>query len=245
MSSPNSCWNWTLQFNNSSQRLPPSQTIPPPSLLYHLFWHFLPSSSSSFCFPCFDIFWRLTALSPHYMLSFTLLLELSVVFLTPLGFCCGTLHLGKANSHLLHWWDFQYSKQSKNTLKNPPGLEEKNFIWKQDRPSMITHDKTMILSYRGMQLWEMVGYTNYLLKSVEVKGELLEGRVVNTKGGQDVKKRMNNWIEVHDPHPHEEELVWLSFKKVVIRNSGENSSRSYTRLVDVQEKKPPVNKQCA
>lgn len=91
----------------------------------------------------------------------------------------------------------------------------------------------------------MVGYTNYLLKSVEVKGELLEGRVVNTKGGQDVKKRMNNWIEVHDPHPHEEELVWLSFKKVVIRNSGENSSRSYTRLVDVQEKKPPVNKQCA
>lgn len=82
-----------------------------------------------------------------------------------------------------------------------------------------------------------MSYTNYLLKSVEVKGELLEGRVVNTKGGQDVEKRMNNWIEVHDTHPHEEELAWLSFKKMVIRNSGENSSRSCTRLVDVQEKK--------
>lgn len=81
-----------------------------------------------------------------------------------------------------------------------------------------------------MQVWEMVSYTNYLPKSVEIKGELLEDRNVNTKGDQDVKKSMNNWTEVHDTHPDEEELVWLSFnKEVIIRNSGKNSSRGCTR----------------
>lgn len=84
----------------------------------------------------------------------------------------------------------------------------------------------------------MVSYTNYLLKSVDIRGELLEDRDVNTKGDQDVKNSMNKWNEVRDTHPGEEELVWLSFnKKVVIRNSGKNSSRDCTRLVEVQEKK--------
>ena len=81
-----------------------------------------------------------------------------------------------------------------------------------------------------MQVWEVVSYTNYLLISVEVKGELLEDRDVNAKWGQDVKKSMNTWTEVHDTHPDEEELVWLSFnKKVVVRNSGEKRLRGCTR----------------
>ena len=84
-----------------------------------------------------------------------------------------------------------------------------------------------------------MSYANYLLQSVAVKGKLLEDRVVNTKGGQDVKKSMNIWTEVCDTHPDEEELVWLSFKKVVIRNSDKNGSKSCTRLVELQEEKTP------
>ncbi|XP_010150937.1 PREDICTED: transmembrane protein 117-like, partial [Eurypyga helias] len=66
-----------------------------------------------------------------------------------------------------------------------------------------------------------MSYPNCLLKSVD-KGELVEDRDVNTKGGQDVKKSMNNCIEVHDTHPDWEELVRLSFNnKAVVRNSGQ------------------------
>lgn len=50
---------------------------------------------------------------------------------------------------------------------------------------------------------------------------------------------MNSWAEVCDTHPDEKELVWLNFKKVVIRSSGKNGLRSCTRLVEIQEKKTP------
>ena len=35
--------------------------------------------------------------------------------------------LPKETSHLLHWWGFQYPKQSKKTLKNPPGFSKEKF----------------------------------------------------------------------------------------------------------------------
>lgn len=50
---------------------------------------------------------------------------------------------------------------------------------------------------------------------------------------------MNNWIDMHDTHLNEEELLQLSFKKVATRNSDEKLKDLYQNCRGSGGKKLP------